>query len=63
MVDTVGAGDAFCAAFAVALAEGIDVPGALRFAAAAGALAVTKPGAAAAMPSRAAVEKLLGRDR
>ena len=63
VVDTVGAGDAFCAAFAVALAEGAEVGDALRFAVTAGALAVTKPGAAEAMPRRVEVEELLSRDR
>jgi ribokinase len=45
-VDTVGAGDAFCAAFAVAVSEGASLRDAARFANAAGALAVTLPGAA-----------------
>ena len=58
-VDTVAAGDAFGAAFAVAAAEGISLGESVRFGAAAGALAVTVPGAQAAMPSRADVERLL----
>ncbi len=58
-VDSVGAGDAFCGAFAVALAEGGDVPSLLRFASAAGALATTKAGAAPSLPSRGQVERLL----
>ncbi len=58
-IDTTGAGDAFNGAFATALAEGRDLDAALRFAMAAGALAVTKSGAAAAMPPRTAIDALL----
>ncbi|MBI4336277.1 MAG: ribokinase [Chloroflexi bacterium] len=58
-VDTVGAGDAFCGALAVALAEGKPLPEAVRWANAAGACAVTRPGAQDAMPTRAHVETLL----
>ena len=49
-VDTVGAGDTFVGALAVALAAGIPAPEATRAAAAAGAAAVTRPGAQEAMP-------------
>jgi ribokinase len=59
VVDTVGAGDAFNAAFAVALAEEKALPDALRFANAAAAICVTRPGAAAAMPMRIEVDALL----
>lgn len=58
-VDTVAAGDAFGAALAVALAEGKALPDAVRYGAAAGALAVTRQGAQAAMPARHEVEALL----
>jgi len=58
-VDSVAAGDCFNGALAVALAEGQPFERALRFAAAAGALATTRPGAAAALPSRQEVEALL----
>ena len=58
-VDTTSAGDAFHGALAVALAEGRDLEAAVRFGAAAGALAVTRPGVQDAMPTRAAVETLL----
>ena len=58
--DSVGAGDAFCAALAVALCEGMDATAAVRFASAAGALAVTVAGAATSLPVRAKVEQLLG---
>lgn len=62
-VDSVGAGDAFCAAYAVSLAGGASEPEAAAFAAAAGALAVTRPGAQAALPTRAEVEALQVRGR
>ncbi len=58
-VDSVGAGDAFNGALAVALAEGRGGPEAVRRAAAAGALAVTRVGAQDAMPSRQEVETRL----
>ncbi len=58
-VDTVAAGDAFGGALGVALAEGRDLAAAIRFAAAAGAVAVTRPGAQTAMPSLDEVESLL----
>ena len=49
-VDTVGAGDTFVGALAVALAAGVPAPEAVRAAAAAGAAAVTRQGAQTAMP-------------
>lgn len=58
-VDSVGAGDAFNGALAVALAEGKDLAQAVRIASAAGALAVTKFGAQDSMPTREEVEELL----
>jgi ribokinase len=60
VVDTTAAGDAFCAALAVRLAEGADLAAAVRFANAAGALATTAAGAEPSLPRRAAVEALLG---
>lgn len=57
-VDTTAAGDAFCAGLAVALAEGRDAAAAMRFANAAGALAVTIAGAGPSLPERAAVDAL-----
>ena len=57
-VDTVGAGDAFNGALAVALAEGKEIREAVAAATAAGALAVSKIGAQDAMPERAEVELL-----
>lgn len=60
VVDPTGAGDAFCGALGVSLAEGQPLIEAVRFANAAGALAVGTPGAQPSMPNRAAVEALLG---
>jgi ribokinase len=59
VVDSVAAGDAFCGAFAVRLAEGASLAEAVHFANAAGALAVTVAGAAPSMPQRSAVEAML----
>ena len=61
VVDTVGAGDTFCAAFAVALAEGQELADAATFACAAGALATTRHGAEPSLPCRPEVESLLAR--
>ena len=58
-LDSVAAGDAFGAGLAVALSEGDGLREALRFGAAAGAMAVTKRGAQGAMPFRAEIEALL----
>ena len=58
-VDTVAAGDCFNGAFAAALLEGNDPWAAARFAAAAAAIAVTRRGAQASMPSRAEVDTFL----
>ena len=59
-VDTLGAGDVFHGAFALAITENQDVPSALRFASAAAALKCTRFGGAFAAPQRAEVEQLLG---
>jgi ribokinase len=58
-IDTVAAGDAFCGGLSAALAEGHDLPVALRWASAAGALATTVEGAVPSLPRRDAVEALL----
>lgn len=58
-VDTTAAGDSFTGALAFALAENYPVPEALRFANAAGALAVTKPGAYPSIPTAAEIMRLL----
>jgi ribokinase len=61
VVDTTAAGDAFCGALAVRLAEGEKLEEALRFANAAGALATTKVGAQPSLPKRNDVERMMGR--
>jgi ribokinase len=61
VVDTVGAGDAFNGALAVALAENWPLPVAARWANAAGALAVTRPGAQGALPTREQITDLFRR--
>lgn len=58
-VDTTAAGDVFNGAFATALAEGLAVTKAARFANAAAALSVTRPGAQNSVPSRERVEEFL----
>jgi len=57
-VDTTGAGDTYCGVLAAALARGDDLPAAARLAAAAGALAVTRPGAQDAVPAASEVAAL-----
>jgi ribokinase len=57
--DTTAAGDTFNAALAVALAEGMPVGDALRFANAAAAISVTRLGAQASAPARAEVDAFL----
>ena len=59
VVDTTGAGDAFNGGLAVALAEGLALSDAVRFANAAAALCVTKRGTARSTPYRADVDSLL----
>ena len=58
-VDTTGAGDAFNGGFVTALSEGKTLFEALRYGNAAGALSVTRPGAAQAMPTRAEIDALV----
>jgi ribokinase len=58
-VDTTAAGDAFCGALAVRVAEGAEFRDAVRFAVAASALSVTRLGAQSSLPSRAEVEALI----
>ncbi|AUG75062.1 ribokinase [Kitasatospora sp. MMS16-BH015] len=60
-VDTVGAGDAFCAQLALALGTSTPLPAALRRACAAGALAATRQGAQSALPTLAEVDQLVTR--
>lgn len=58
-VDTTAAGDAFCGAFAAALADGLPVIEACRLANAAAGLSTTRPGAQPSLPRRAEVEAFL----
>ena len=59
-VDTVGAGDTFVGALAVALAAGVPAAEAVRAAAAAAATAATRPGAQAGMPRPADIRAVTG---
>ncbi|HEY8703485.1 MAG TPA: ribokinase [Gaiellaceae bacterium] len=59
VVDSTGAGDAFTAAFAVALAEGLADLDAVRWGCAAGAHMVEHPGVVPGLPTRAQVEARL----
>jgi ribokinase len=61
VVDTTGAGDAFCGAFAASWIRDRDLTQATRFAVAAGTLACGRFGAQPSMPHRDAIEKLLKR--
>jgi ribokinase len=58
-VDTVGAGDSFCGALVVALAQGAELDRALSRACTAGALAATRSGAQPSLPTAHEVESLL----
>jgi len=58
-IDSLGAGDAFHGAFTLALAEGRDLHGAMRFAGATAALKCTTFGGASGAPTRAEVEAFL----
>ena len=58
VVDSVAAGDAFGGALAVSIAEGRTLRQSVQRGCAAGTLAVTRPGAQTAMPSRQEVERL-----
>jgi len=58
-VDTTAAGDVFNGALAVAMAEGKALPEAVRFAAAAAAISVTRLGAQPSAPKRAEIDALL----
>ena len=58
-VDSTGAGDTFNGALAAALARGLTIFDAVRFANAAAALSVTKPGAIASIPRLIEVQEFL----
>ena len=59
VVETVGAGDAFTGALAVALAEGRELRDAVRFATAAAGLSVTRPGTVTSLADRGEIDALL----
>lgn len=63
VVDTIGAGDAFCGALGSRLAAGDDLLSAVTFANAAGALATLATGAVPALPSAESVERFLDQVR
>ena len=58
-IDTVGAGDCFSGTFAAATAEGNSLEDAIRFAVAAAAISVTRPGAQSSMPGRPEILRAL----
>lgn len=58
-VDTTAAGDTFSGGLAAELSRGAELEAAVRFANAAAALSVTKPGAISSIPARAAVLEFL----
>jgi ribokinase len=59
VIDTVGAGDAFCAGFCDALARDVRLPEAITWATACGSLATTRSGAQTSMPNTPEVTTLL----
>jgi ribokinase len=61
VVDTTAAGDAFVGAFAVALTQGLSTQESAAWGNAAGALAVTRPGAQPSLPNRAELDEFLTR--
>ncbi len=62
VVDTTGAGDAFCGGFAAGFVRtGGDVIAAAHFGNAVAALSITKPGAASSMPRPSEIRRFMGR--
>lgn len=61
-VDTTGAGDAFNGGFAAAIAMGLEIETALKFANCTGALSVTKYGTSPAMPKKEEIFALLKKE-
>jgi ribokinase len=59
VLETTGAGDAFCGALAAAMAEGQPLLDAVRFGCAAAGISVTRAGTAPSMPQRAEIDALL----
>jgi ribokinase len=62
VVDTTGAGDAFCGVLAAALADGLSLRRAVRRGCAAGAAATEAYGAQAALPNRTELDRVVGAD-
>lgn len=62
-VDTTAAGDTFCGALCVALAEGFRLEEAARFATAASSISVQRPGAQDSVPSREEVDSIINKTR
>ena len=60
VLETTGAGDAFCGGFAAALSEGRSVLEAARFGCATAGISVTRAGTAPSMPRREEILALLG---
>lgn len=58
-VDTTGAGDTFLGSFLAGHCQNVEIAQSLRYASAASALQVTRPGAAIAIPAREEVETFL----
>jgi len=58
VLDTTAAGDTFCGAFCVGLSEGRSIPEAVRLAARAAAITVTRMGAQASIPYRSELSSL-----
>ena len=61
VVDTTGAGDAFCGALALRLAEGAGLADGVHFAVAAASLSVGRAGAQGGLPQRREIRRMLGR--
>lgn len=59
VVETTGAGDAFCGGFAAALQEGLPMLEAARFGCATAGISVTRRGTAPSMPRRHEIDSLL----
>ncbi len=61
VVETTGAGDAFCGGFAAALAQDMPLLDAVRFGCATAGISVTRHGTAPSMPKRAEIDALIAR--
>jgi ribokinase len=61
VLETTGAGDAFCGGFAAALAEDMPLLDAVRFGCATAGISVTRHGTAPSMPERVEIDTLLAR--